>query len=64
MLGIDDLARAKATLYTPVLSDVLDSLGHTAQAMGPTIRPLDDTVVLVGRARTGLSCGVRRRGGG
>jgi regulator of RNase E activity RraA len=53
MLGIDDLARAKDKLYTPVLSDVLDSFGHTSQAMGPTIRPLDDTQVLVGRARTG-----------
>jgi regulator of RNase E activity RraA len=53
MLSIDDLARAKEKLYTAVLSDVLDSLGRTAQAMGPTIRPLDDTVVLIGRARTG-----------
>ena len=53
MLGIDDLARAKDKLYTPVLSDVLDSFGHTSQAMGPTIRPLDDTQVLIGRARTG-----------
>ncbi|KQY97282.1 dimethylmenaquinone methyltransferase [Pseudolabrys sp. Root1462] len=53
MLGIDDLARAKDKLYTPVLSDVLDSFGHTSQAMGPTIRPLDDTQVLVGRVRTG-----------
>jgi 4-hydroxy-4-methyl-2-oxoglutarate aldolase len=53
MLGVADLARAKEKLYTPVLSDVLDSFGHTAQAMGPTIRPLDDTVVLIGRARTG-----------
>lgn len=53
MLSIDDLARAKDKLYTPVLSDVLDSLGHTAQAMTPNIRPLDETQVLVGRARTG-----------
>ncbi|MDI1347525.1 MAG: RraA family protein [Pseudolabrys sp.] len=53
MLNADDLARAKEKLYTPVLSDVLDSLGHTSQAMGPTIRPLDDAQVLIGRARTG-----------
>jgi 4-hydroxy-4-methyl-2-oxoglutarate aldolase len=53
MLGADDLARAREKLYTPVLSDVLDSLGHTRQAMTPNIRPLDDTQVLVGRARTG-----------
>ncbi len=53
MLTADDLARAKEKLYTPVLSDVLDSLGHTAQAMTPNIRPLDDAQVLIGRARTG-----------
>ena len=53
MLSTDDLTRAKDKLYTPVLSDVLDSLGHTSQAMTPNIRPLDDTQVLIGRARTG-----------
>lgn len=53
MLTNDDLARAKDKLYTPVLSDVLDSLGHSRQAMKPNIRPLDDTQVLIGRARTG-----------
>lgn len=53
MLGVQELARARETLYSAVFSDVLDSLGHMHQAMGPTIRPLDDTVVLIGRARTG-----------
>jgi regulator of RNase E activity RraA len=53
MLSIDDLTRAKDRLYTPVLSDVLDSLGHPSQAMTPNIRPLDESVVLIGRARTG-----------
>jgi len=53
MLSTDDLMRAKDKLYTPVLSDVLDSLGHTSQAMTPNIRPLDEGVVLIGRARTG-----------
>lgn len=53
MLGVADLAQAREKLYSAVLSDVLDSLGHTSQAMGPTIRPLDDTVILIGRARTG-----------
>lgn len=43
----------KATLYTAVLSDVLDGLGHMNQAMRPFVRPLDDTLVLMGRARTG-----------
>ncbi len=41
-------------LYTGVLSDVMDSLGRPNQAMRPFIRPVDDTSVLMGRARTGL----------
>ncbi len=40
-------------LYTAVLSDVLDELGYRDQAMPPSIRPLDDDLVMVGRARTG-----------
>ena len=41
-------------LYAAVLSDVLDGLGLTAQAMRPFVRPLDDGLVMLGRARTGL----------
>jgi regulator of RNase E activity RraA len=41
-------------LYTAVLSDVLDAIGHPDQAMPPSIRPLDDERVMVGLARTGL----------
>ena len=41
-------------LYTAVLSDVLDSLAYPNQAMRPFVRPLDETRVLFGRARTGL----------
>jgi 4-hydroxy-4-methyl-2-oxoglutarate aldolase len=44
----------KKTLYSAVLSDVLDSFGYPDQAMPPYIRPLDDTKVMFGRARTGL----------
>jgi 4-hydroxy-4-methyl-2-oxoglutarate aldolase len=44
----------KKTLYSAVLSDVLDSFGYPDQAMPPYIRPLDDTIVMFGRARTGL----------
>ena len=47
-------AQLRAKLYTAVLCDVLDTLGHRRQAMRPFIRPLDDTSVLFGRARTGL----------
>jgi 4-hydroxy-4-methyl-2-oxoglutarate aldolase len=43
-----------AKLYAAVLSDVLDGLGLTAQAMRPFVRPLDESLVLFGRARTGL----------
>lgn len=41
-------------LYTAVLSDVLDDVGIRAQALPPRIRPLDENLVLVGFARTGL----------
>lgn len=40
-------------LYTAVVSDVLDGLGLTHQVLRPFVRPLDDTLVLFGRARTG-----------
>ena len=43
-----------AKLYSAVLSDVLDSLGLPHQAMRPFVRPLDESLVLFGRARTGL----------
>ena len=46
--------QALQALNAAVLSDTLDSLGLTQQAMKPFMRPLDDTQVLVGRARTGL----------
>jgi regulator of RNase E activity RraA len=41
-------------LNAAVLSDTLDSLQLMQQAMKPFMRPLDDTLQLVGRARTGL----------
>ena len=41
-------------LYTAVLSDVLDDLGFLNQAMPPSIRPLDDSLTMVGRARTAV----------
>jgi 4-hydroxy-4-methyl-2-oxoglutarate aldolase len=48
------IATAKATLYSGVISDVLDGLGNWSHAMAPTIRPLDEGLTLFGRARTGL----------
>jgi regulator of RNase E activity RraA len=41
-------------LSAPILSDVMDSLGLMHQAMKPFVRPLDESSVLIGRARTGL----------
>ncbi len=46
--------RIVATLYSAVLSDVMDGLGLTEQALKPFVRPLDEALVLFGRARTGL----------
>ena len=40
--------------FTALLSDVMDALGHMHQAMHASVRPLDDSLVMVGRARTGL----------
>ena len=48
------LATAREKLYAAVLSDVLDEQGYRHQVLPPRIRPLDDGVVLCGRARTGL----------
>ena len=45
---------ALVRLNAAVLSDVLDSLGLMNQAMRPFMRPLDDALQLIGRARTGL----------
>jgi regulator of RNase E activity RraA len=46
----DELARL---LYASVVSDTLDSFGLRHQALRPFVRPLDETLVLFGRARTG-----------
>ncbi len=48
------IANARAKLYAAVLSDVLDEQGYRHQVLPPHIRPLDDGLVLAGRARTGL----------
>ncbi len=40
-------------LYAAVLSDALDFAGCPGQAMSPLIRPLDESLKLCGRARTG-----------
>jgi regulator of RNase E activity RraA len=46
------LARIRAGLFTSVLSDCLDQAGIWDQALPSRIRPLDDGLRMVGRART------------
>jgi 4-hydroxy-4-methyl-2-oxoglutarate aldolase len=46
------LEEVRTLLFTSVLSDCLDSIGHCNQALPSRIRPLDDDLVMVGRART------------
>ena len=41
-------------LSAAILSDVMDSLGLQQRAMKSFVRPLDESHVMVGRARTGL----------
>ena len=48
------IASAREKLYAAVLSDVLDEQGYRHQVLPPHIRPLDDGLILAGRARTGL----------
>ena len=43
-----------AALSAPLLSDVMDTLGLANRAMKPFVRPLDEELTLIGRARTGL----------
>ena len=48
------LENLRARLFTAVLSDCLDAAGYRNQALAAYVRPLDDSLVLCGRARTGL----------
>lgn len=49
-----DFAELAKRLNSAVLSDVLDDIGLTGQAMRPFVRPLDESLTMFGRARTGL----------
>jgi regulator of RNase E activity RraA len=49
-----DLQASRTVLYSAVLSDVMDGLGLMNQAMATFVRPLDEGLVMMGRARTGL----------
>lgn len=49
-----DFGHYTSVIYSAVLSDVLDSMDYFNQAMRPFVRPVDDSLVMMGRARTGL----------
>ena len=50
----EERERIVTKLYSAVLSDVMDGMGLMEQALKPFVRPLDETSVMCGFARTGL----------
>ncbi len=54
ILPSDLIAQMREHFFCALLSDVLDGLGYMHQALPARIRPLDDSLVMVGRARTML----------
>ena len=58
----DYLPQIRQRLYTAVLSDVLDELDYREQAMPPSIRPLDDALVMVDDSHAVGFLGPRGRG--
>jgi 4-hydroxy-4-methyl-2-oxoglutarate aldolase len=57
-LSTDYYDAISAELYTAVLADVLDDLGHRGQVMRHDIRPLYEGATVVGRAATMLAADV------
>ena len=51
---MEDFKQLSRELYSAVLSDVMDEFGLMSQAMRPFVRPLDEGLVMMGLARTGL----------
>lgn len=49
-----DLDELRSKLYSALLSDALDEAGLTGQALSPRTRPLDEGLVMCGRARTAI----------
>jgi 4-hydroxy-4-methyl-2-oxoglutarate aldolase len=53
MDGMDDaqlFALIRESLYTPVMGDILDSLGFHHQFLHPALQPMKEEMVVVGRA--------------
>jgi regulator of RNase E activity RraA len=59
-LDNDYLDRIAERLYSSVLSDVLDDIGHRHQVMRPEVRPLYPDAKVVGRAATMLAIEVSK----
>ena len=57
------VAELRDGFFCALISDVLDELGHPGLALPPAIRPLDERLKLVGRARTMLYADVYARPG-
>lgn len=53
-MTLDDatIQRVQNELNSSVISDTMDTLGYLNQALKPSIRPLDDSKTIFGRART------------
>lgn len=51
-MAVFTLADIRSKLFASVLSDCLDQAGLTKQAFPSFVRPLDESLVMVGRART------------
>lgn len=53
----------KAELYTAVVGDIMDKMGHLRQFLPPRIRPLRDDMFIAGRAMTVLEADLPEAGG-
>ncbi len=51
-MSLTSIAEIRSRLNASILSDCLDTAGYRDQALAARIRPLDDALVMVGRART------------
>jgi len=51
-------ALIRSELFTAVVGDILDKLGYLHQFLPPALRPLDDKMVMVGRAMTVLEADI------
>lgn len=55
-----DYRMLEIKLYSAVISDILDAMGYRRQTMNPAIRPLENDMVLFGKAKTVMAADVNR----